>query len=156
MSFDYSEYYRANCVEPLQHLLFFLVVVVAALVYFFISQQRKMLVGWLGLALFIYMIASCVSSNNIQLSRGGIYLLKEKETDTIQIEGTVEDAFLIQPAVSRGRYNVAGAHGEEMAVVIKGETYYLMSFGEIQIGNSVSLLVLPKSHFVLHMESRAR
>ncbi len=156
MQFDYEIYRLDNCVYP----VFFLMFSIIALTVFIVGYVRyfrsevshrsyveiaKMIIG-LAVILFLMMVQI------IPLSRGGIYLLFEKENDAIEITGEIENTFEI-PSVGGMKYNVKQNHGSGEGIVIEGTKYYLMTYGDFREGDIVTIKVLPKSKLVLELSS---
>jgi hypothetical protein len=108
-------------------------------------EIAKMIIG-LAVILFLMMVQI------IPLSRGGIYLLFEKENDAIEITGEIENTFEI-PSVGGMKYNVKQNHGSGEGIVIEGTKYYLMTYGDFREGDIVTIKVLPKSKLVLELSS---
>ena len=50
-------------------------------------------------------------------------------------------------------YDAENNHGNGEVIVVNGKKYYLTTYGDFGVGDDVILNVLPKSGFVLKMES---
>ena len=152
MKYDYSVYYRQNCVVPLILALFSLAFLSYVLIVFWRSGKKES-TDYAKVFLFLCIGCFLLGINVVSLSRGGIFLLFEKETDQIQIEGIVEETIEID-SLTGAEYrddNPFRNHGHGEALVIKGEKYYLTSYGDTKVGDYVRLSILPKSHFVLEL-----
>ncbi len=82
-------------------------------------------------------------------------MLFEHESAQIQIEGVVEETIEID-SLTGAKYRVDNQysnHGHGEALVVGGETYFLISYGDTKVGDFVRLSVLPKSHFVLELNN---
>lgn len=123
----------------------------------FIKNTKKdsaPLRDYIVLILFLLNCSFLLGINVVSLSRGGIYLLFEKETDQIQIVGSVEEITTID-TLTGARYKVEGEYRNSPGdvIVVDKEKYYIVSCGETKVGDSVRLTVLPKSHYVLELEN---
>jgi len=150
MIFDYNVYLKQNCIIPLACVLFSTLCVVFEFAWLWRNHTKtspdKVLGTILVLCIFIYLFAV----NIIPLTRGGIFLLFEKERNQIQISGQIEDTINL-PSFGGQKYRVDNNNGYGQAVVVNGERYYLSSYGEAKVGDEVYLKVLPRSRFVLQM-----
>ena len=155
MIYDYSVYYRQNCVVPIFICLFFfgmLILSIVSLVKDLRSHTKERInsifsaVIVVGIALYLF-IASA-----IPLARGGIYLLFEKESDSVQVSGQVEETIEIA-CDGGGRYgSTENNHGWGEAIIVNGEKYYMTSYYDIKEGDYVVLEVLPRSRLVMKMQ----
>ena len=151
MTFDYSVYYRQNCIVPL--LLSIFSFALFAITLFGVLKQkntRSLKKNLLSISL-LCVFAFLVTINLIPLFRGGIFLLVEKEKDQIQIFGTIEETIELD-FLTGSKYDVENNQGNGEAIVVDGEIYYLVSYGDFDIGSDVKLSVLPRSGFVLKIE----
>lgn len=148
MTFDYSVYFRQNCVVPLGLAGFCLIVCIIAFVSFFKDRGKHLDAnGVVIIAIVLFLL----SINLVPLFRGGIHLLYEKETDQIQVTGTIEKTMGID-FFTGAKYDTENNNGNGEIIVVNGKKYYLMTYGDFGVGDDVVLDVLPRSGFVLKME----
>ena len=152
MRFEYSNYLRQDCYAPLSLALFSLFFLICVLFSFI--KKKSFDISEIGKCVILLIIGCYLFGiNAIHLSRGGLYLLSEHESDQIQIEGLVEKTIEIG-SLTGAKYrddNPFRNHGYGEALVIEGEKYYLTSYGDTKVGDYVRLSILPKSHFVLEL-----
>lgn len=151
MSYEYSVYYRQNCIVPLI-LSAFCCVVICVICYSSIKgTDKNTVVGHIGTCLYFCIPVCLLVINLIVLSRGGIWLLYEKETDNIRINGTIEKIENID-AVTGAKYQTTDNNGNGKIIFINSQKYYLMTTGNLKAGSNVVAKVLPRSHFILSIE----
>ena len=152
MGFDYDVYFRQDCIVPLLFLLFNLAMGmtliangVRTIVKFglstFLDNCLQYIIGLIILAILISYLL-------VPLTRGGYYLLFEKEQDAITLEGVVQETF-DNDSFGASRYGFEQNEGHGGGIIINGTRYYVMTYGTIQPGDYVRLKILPKSKFVL-------
>ncbi len=152
MTFSYDKYYRQDCIVPLILILFCLIFMVKVIITMITKGTFDGLASFiktnafrmLALTIFVFLI----TINSIHLSRGGIYLLFEDEQQSIQINGVIEQTYRID-SLTGSKYDVEQNHGRGEVIVVNGKKYYLMTFGDLVVGDNVIIDVLPKSGFVL-------
>lgn len=152
MIYDYNTYYRQNCIVPLLLLLF-----ATSLFAFFLVQFLKYRLSHsagvpLGTIVGIVISLFLIIVNIIPLARGGIYLVTEKETDAIQLSGKIEQTIEIG-FVGGAKYGVDNNHGYGEGIVVNGEMYYVTTYYDYEIGDDIVFWALPKSRFVLLIET---
>ncbi len=154
IQFDYETYRVDNCFIPMGFLLFTiiaLIIFIVGYVRYFGDRAsdrsiREITKVILGLAVILFLMMTQI----IPLSRGGIYLLFEKENEAIEITGEIENTFEI-PFIGGMKYDVKQNHGQGEGIVIEGTKYYLMQYGDYREGDIVTIKVLPKSKLVLEL-----
>ena len=154
MKFEYSTYLRQDCYAPLSLALFSLLFLIIVMVGFIKHKPYNTLevvecVILLSIGCYLFGI------NAIHLSRGGLYLLFEHESSQIQVDGVVEETIEID-SITGAKYRVENQysnHGHGEALIVNGEKYYLITYGDTKVGDFVRLSVLPKSHFVLELSN---
>ncbi len=96
MNFEYSVYFRQNCIVPL---LFFAFCIFAGVIPLFqkgrMSSPEKTPIAnkTVTRIVTVLILLVLISVNVLPLARGGIYLLFEKEKDLIEVVGTVHELF---------------------------------------------------------------
>ena len=156
MTFDYKVYRLQNCHSPLSGVIvftLFLALIVSEWIRYknhpSMTVERKFALIFFFVA-FVYVVII----NIIPLVRGGIYLLFEKEDDAVSISGIVEEKGELDD-YSGGiytRYGVNANRGRGEFLVVNGRKYYMMTYGNVKIGDNVIMKVLPKSGFVLSLD----
>lgn len=154
MKYNYAVYLRHNCYTPLFFGLFALILFIGVFVGAYkdnVFSGKKPDLEIIGK----YVFALCTSVyllwvTVVPLARGGLYLLFEDENNTIQVEGTIDKLEKTSPTIS---YYTKDHQliGEGEALIVNGEKYYTISYGNKNLGDHVHLTVLPKSHFVLEL-----
>lgn len=99
---------------------------------------------------FFILVAFLISINVVPLVRGGIYLFSEKESDTVEINGVIEDTFELS-WFGGAKYGVKQNHGNGEGIIINGTKYYLVTYGELKQRDNVSIILLPKSKLILEI-----
>lgn len=153
MTFDYSIYYRCNCIVPLGFAVFTLCILGGALAFF---AKHKITVHSKEMLAFLFVSGICaflLVINIIRLSRGGILLLFEKEADQVQVSGVIDEIIEIG-FLTGARYDIEANNGNGEAIVVNGEKFYLTTCGEFDVGDYVVLNVLPRSGFVLSISKQ--
>lgn len=148
MDYDYDVYYRQDCIIPLLMMLFLLLWLGVSILSFIKEKKLNGTVDCLKLFVFLVIFVSLFSINAIHISRGGFYLLFEKEINKIQVDGIIENV-IENNFYTGAKYNVESNKGSGEAIIVNGEKYYLVTYGHFKPGDHVILSVLPKSHFVL-------
>lgn len=159
MEFEYATYYRQNCVIPVV-LILFCVALLAYSVYKAVSKSHYENIKIFfkdnrGLLVFIIMMLFLISVNIPPLARGGYCLFFEKEKDAVEIVGVIEETFEL-PWFGGSKYDVEQNQGNGEGIVINGIKYYLVTYGDYEKGDFVSIKVLPKSKLVLEMSDADR
>jgi len=148
MVFEYSMYYRQNCIVPII-LAAISVVLLVINIASIIKMERPLILKKcvfqiVAVCLYVYLIII----NLTPLLRGGVHLLYEKEENKTQISGMVEETGEVD-FITGAKYGVEQNRGSGESITIQGIKYYLVTYGDLKIGDSVTAEVLPKSKFVL-------
>ena len=158
MSFDYNVYYRQDCIVPLCLALFAGAVLLHCLIRLVrklrITDREKRIRECRGFFIALPFFAFLLSVNCIHLFRGGIFLLTEKEEDAVSITGVIEETFEIDFCTG-SKYDTEQNSGSGEALVINGTKYYVMTYGDLKTGDTVSATVLPRSKMILEIHNRA-
>lgn len=149
--YDYTIYYRQNCIVPLIF-SFFMGFALLRLLAYSVKHFKCFSVTECGKVVFgCCIVIPLLVINIVPLLRGGIFLLFEKETDKELIYGVVESITEI-PYFLGAKYDAENANCPGESIVVNGNQYYLTYSFDLQPGDAVSLYVLPKSGFVLQMK----
>ncbi len=157
MRFEYSVYFRQNCIVPLCLLVFCFIFFIPSIIRFVIDLIHKTADHSIGNRIkhvaFLLILSFLVTVNLIPLVRGGIFLLSERETDAIEVEGIIEE--LDELSFLGGfKYPYEQNHGNGETIVIDGTRYYIMTYDKFQCGDCVIIKVLPKSKLILEIEHK--
>lgn len=154
MRFAYEEYYRQDCIVPLilvAFSTFIMVKIVMSVIRSYPSKAGIFVKNNIFRMLFFMLAFFLITINSIHLLRGGIYLLFEKKEQAICVSGTIENMHEID-GWTGSKYSVEQNKGNGVSIVVNGVKYYLMTFGDLEIGDHISFDVLPKSRFILYLE----
>ena len=161
MKFEYAVYHKLDCIFPICFGLFSMFLLLAALFSLIQTKDPKV-----KRTSFIALCCCCFlfGIEAIHLLRGGIFLLIENEEDQVQVAGIVEKTIDFNPQIGSRYFSVApyqnnplyGDHPWGGGLVINGEKYFLVSYGDTKVGDYVRLTVLPKSHYVLELNKELR
>ena len=131
--------------------IFILAVFIAGTVRYFGNGTYERSIGTiLKYILALVVIFFLMWIQIIPLSRGGFYLLFEKENEAIEITGTIESTFEIS-SLGGMKYDVEQNNGNGEGIIVDGTKYYLMTYGDLKEGDMVTIKVLPKSKLILEL-----
>ena len=99
---------------------------------------------------FTVMLVAIATTGMILFLSSGIHLLKESPKDAIMVTGTINNTFVLM-FLGIMKYNVKKGDIGFPGIVLNGTKYYLPQLGEFEIGDTVSVRVLPKSKLVLEI-----
>ena len=99
---------------------------------------------------FTVMLVAIATTGMILFLSSGIHLLKESPKDAIMVTGTINNTFVLM-FLGITKYNVKKGDRGFPGIVLNGTKYYLPQLGEFEIGDTVSVRVLPKSKLVLEI-----
>lgn len=157
IQFDYDAYLISNCLVPLFFLIFvliaFTILIVGYVRYFRDGTSDKSLDVILKMILGFVVLLFLMSTKIMLLSRGGIYLLFEKENDAIEITGEIESTFELpfNGGMRLSKYGIRQNDGCGEGIIIDGIKYHIMTYGDYKEGDMVTIKVLPKSKLVLEL-----
>lgn len=149
MTFDYKQYLDACLFNPIIVSIFFLTTLVPPLIVYikkFISltAEKKDILKFI---LFVGVFALFSFVNIGRLAYGGIYLITERATDSIVIEGEIEKveevSNFIFPIIESGIGTRFTVNGEKCTAIVQGE---------FEVGDYVVVNYLPKSGYILSIE----
>ena len=88
--------------------------------------------------------------NIMELGRGGIFLLFEKPQHAVEITAEIKGRV-------KNEWPFGGKYGEEdsfygAGVILEGKKYWLTTYKDLKIGDTIRAEVLPKSRFILKWE----
>lgn len=152
MRFDYKTYFWTNLVIP----LLFLALSCFAGIGFVLSSTRKIveqgfnsyMSDWISNITSVFILFVLITVSVIPLARGGIYLLFEKEKDSVIVEGVVSETFDTNE-IFVTKYTLEGKIVFGGGIVVDSKKYYCVSYGNIKTGDHVRIKALPKSTLIL-------
>jgi len=103
-----------------------------------------------GIIAILFSLLLIISNINI-LKNGGFYLSIEKEWEAERVEGVIENTEKAS-LVNKGYPDSEGHYSLGEFMIIKGQRFYLMTSGNLKVGDSVIVTYLPKSKYVLEIE----
>ena len=150
MNFDYSQYFVACLLDPIIVSIFFLSALIPAIIHS--VKKLKISVNKNEIIKFVFILGVFVLFFIINASRllyGGIYLIFERVSDAVVIEGEIQyieevDNFLF-PIIDSGNAVEFSIQGKECTAI---------SQGDFQVGDNVIIRYLPHSKYVLSIEKK--
>ncbi len=116
----------------------------------FFERAPKLRTGVHALnSILVLLTGLFITVNSVRiLSNGGVFLPYESEADAVSIQGVVKEATEMNLHVLS--YQSANhIKGKGASVLVNEERFYMVSIGSIQVGDTIEILYLPKSHFSL-------
>ena len=151
MVFDYKIYLNNAFVLPVAFslmALFFNGYYIINLI-FSITKGKRIEVQSILFTLFFFIISCIVTYDNYTiLTNGGIYLFSENEDDAVVESGMIES--ICEPSERITRFKSDYGYGAD--IIINGERYFAMTCKGFNEGDKVTVLYLPKSHFILNIK----
>ena len=156
MNIDYAAYYRACFSSSVMLALFsgfFAFSVLIPLIKTIFSKERP-IKNILGGTVVLMVPVFLLSLNIGTLAHGGIYLATEKETDAVEIHGTIEhiermNEWCFPKMKGYCVYERDGSNG--ICFTIDGVKYQCPSMGDFRVGDRVTVVYLPKSKYILSL-----
>lgn len=148
MSFSYEDYYRTSFVIPIIILVIVLLITVETILIFTNVMQFKMKSKIIS-ALLNSMIIILLSVISICSLSRSYSLAKEKESDSIIIQGVVQEVTNMPFAE---KYFVNGKATYSQYIQIDDIKYYCMSADNVKVGTLIEIKYLPTSKFILEIE----
>lgn len=148
MSFDYEAYWQSNFAVPAFVLLFFIFWAIP-LIKSFVSKVMKhesltkefKTMLFIGVCFAFVMFSFSINS----LKNGGIYLMYEKEDDTITETYVIDKINEPSELYPYFKYN----HKYGADITMNGEIYFAVEAGNFKEGDQVTITYLPKSKVIL-------
>lgn len=161
MSFEYEMYFHQNFRWPIISLIFGLICLVIGIigvVYKLLSHKFQKNIKYIGkeiiTALFIFgVITYILVIYGKILFRGGMYLSEEKESDSVERIGVIEERIVNDSYVGY-KYNTEYTrNGWGETVKIDGISYHIVTCGDFDVGDTVVISCLPKSKIILEINA---
>ena len=157
IEFDFNGYYQQNFLIPMS----WIILLSSAFIYgvFYVIRE----IACTKVSFKSYMIKNpriffafiaillMIPLRGIVLANGGIHLLYEKASDCIVVTGKIEDFYHLSN-IEGCKYIDANEvhHNFGERIIVNGTKYYLQ-YGELKVGDDVTMKVLPKSKLVLEL-----
>lgn len=151
MSFDYNEYYQALVLGPASFLAFGFVIFVLGIIFQIKPQlvPRKIKEQFKYAGLLISVLALLISLF-IVTTTSHFTLIYDKEEQVVETNGTITK-------IDFDRYHMKMYYENEFAnpmyIIINDRTYYIMTIGDFEVGDDVTIEYLPKSMIIMKIES---
>lgn len=146
MEFSYEIYRDTTLVWPIMFIvpaMFFLLI--GSYMFWFKQSAKRTKQSVLSYIFGVLMCIWITIPSATSLLNGGIYIGTESEDDAISYTGTIEE--ICTPSTRFPDFKTSHNYGAD--IVIDGETYFVVSCGEFEEGDSVTIHYLPDSHFIL-------
>lgn len=151
MTFAYADYFRTCFAVPLGISLFTTVIAIGMAVGVLKDRDsRKDKIGSIGMVAVIVCFWALYPAQNIGiLTHGGIHLVHERESEGVEIQGTIEE---IEPLGGRESpytdlYTETKSHG--VRFVVDKTPYTAFAKGDFEVGDQVYVRCLPRSGYIL-------
>ena len=166
VSFLYDDYIRSNLTAPLFAVFFCSIMIILNIKTLFliiksifeaIKSRDKYAVGDVIekhiVAIIVMILCVFLLFVNISpLTSGGIHLINEKETDAVYTKGIIQSIEQLNQ-YSSPKYQTDYGTTFGARVNIDGDIYNIITVEEFAVGDNVKIKYLPKSKFILEMQS---
>ena len=159
MYFDYAGYVRECLNIPLNHLIFIILGTLAAIIVGISMRRTLRTLPGIRLIILIVVLGTIESMCLFigQLSHGGIYLLREKESDAVEMQGEITEITGLNcyslPIIECDYYdNPTYGDPTGYEFTINGIQCTAPVKGSLKVGNYVSVTYLPKSGYILYID----
>ena len=162
IKYSFFEYYQQNFIAPMTWVIFCTIIFIAEIVHIikqlhytndnFISYMIKNPKDFFCLIVILLLIPL----RGIILANSGIHLLYEKADDWIIVTGEIENVY--QLSQIEGGIYTDDSHRTHIwgeRIIVNGTKYYLQ-YGELNVGDHITMKVLPKSKLVLELTVTGR
>ncbi len=145
MIFEIEDYVLNLFLIPLFLSFTGIMIFIASSIYIFKAHKFKDV-----LISLMFIIASLMLLNETARNlKYGFPLYLEDTSNTTEISGVVSN---FEKAYPNPRYSIEGDYVTAYIVTIDGKEYYFMSIGDLEIGDEVMVMFLPKSNIVVEYE----
>lgn len=148
MNFEYEDYYTHLYEMPLFTIGFSIFFIIVPIILLFFAYRKKnkidkKLIGYVVIIIFsIFLLVSGI--NDLELS-----IKKDSNQQTIATSGVIE---LIEDIKNPPRFIYEGEVVRSKIVTISGIEYYIMTVGEFDIDDFVTIEYLPNSKVIMLIE----
>lgn len=157
MSFDFEQYYQGCFIIPVSISFFFIVFSIVAIIAFFrdIRANNDVFTTCAKLLILVVIATFFLCMNIGRLLNGGIYLLREDKEDTKVISGTITSA---SPMTRYQFPEIKNQYGYDkyangVLITMNELELKLIGLGNFAPGDEVFIEYLPKSGYVLNIQS---
>ena len=157
MQFEYVQYLKGCLLLPVAISIATLALFLPPLFHFIVNIfARKMMLRDYGRFLFAILLCSIFLFINIgRLSHGGIKLINENESDAVEVSGKIIEINRLGrwafPELN-AEYNPRVPNGVQI-VLDNGIVCTAITYGPFAIGDSVTMIYLPQSRYVLSIRN---
>ncbi len=159
MYFDYAGYVRECLNIPLEDLISIILGTLAAIIFGISMRRTLRTLPGIRLIILIVVLGTIESMCMVigQLSYGGIYLLREKESDAVEMQGEITEITGLNcyslPIIECDYYdNPTYGDPTGYEFTINGIQCTAPVKGSLKVGNYVSVTYLPKSGYILYID----
>ena len=159
MYFDYAGYVRECLNIPLEELISLILGTLGAII--FLIYMKHTLRTFPGIRfLILIVVLSTIDETCLvigELSHGGIYLLREKESDAVEMKGEITEITGLNdyslPIIECDYYeNMKYGDPNGYEFTINGIQCTAPVKGSLKLGDYVSVTYLPKSGYILYID----
>lgn len=149
MQFKYQEYFRVTFILPIVVIIGMLAILISASYWYWIKKAflKNILFNAIKYSLCVLITIVCIVPNCEYLTNGGAYLLVENETNATTGKGVIEG--IREPSVRFPEFKSHHKYGAD--ITINGQIFFVITAGDIQEGDVVEILYLPRSGFILEI-----
>lgn len=149
MNFSYTMYFNGAFLTPLL-IVIFMTFIFVSVIHSFTKQilQHCPPIIIARSIFFLLVLILCTLPQIKCLANGGWKLITEKDADAKTSVGIVEN--IVEPSKRLSAFKINHCHGAD--ITINGVTFFIMTAGDIHIGEPVSIKYLPNSHFIMEMQ----
>ena len=159
MYFDYAGYVRECLNIPLEDLISIILGTLAAIIVGISMRRTLRTLPGIRLIILIVVLGTIESMYLYigRLSYGGIYLLREKESDAVEMQGEITEItglnYYSFPRIECDYYdNLKYGDPTGYEFTINGIQCTAPVKGSLKVGNYVSVTYLPKSGYILYID----
>ncbi len=150
MNFDFDTYFLNLVIVPLIFAFFGLVVLLSNITKHYRNRptQSDIKYSWMTRRM-ISSIGTFIFCIILSLWIGKFSLVLDNENKTETISGEI---LSIEEAEPRAKIKFEGEYTYQKHITINGEEYYIMTIGDFEIGDNVSIVYLPHSKIILSIQ----
>lgn len=144
MTFELSQYSRI-VVGSIFVILWFVLILIVSIICLLktVNREDRIKNSFITLAMLLVLL-SAIQSNIPTLKNGGIAFLKEKNSEPLVCQGTIE-------SITESSELLPRHHGFGSDIIVEGVTYIAAEEGDFKVGDKVVVRYLENSKFVLEI-----
>lgn len=160
MTFNYEYYKKEACTYPIVLIIFFGIIFIVCFINTLIAFfNKKVTIANKLKLIFVFFLALSITSFSMIYSIGrlnyGKYLINETQDDALEFNGTIEKIEEVKnPLAHTYKYAPIEFNKDKMnahLMTISGKTFYFMIKWNLEVGDKVKIIYLPKSTMVLEV-----